>query len=111
MQISNLVDSIVALCEIPAGEVVESDIISYYLEPAADIVWNRLHPYSNDATPYDNFPNKYSKKVVEVAVYIYNKRGAEGETAHNENGVNRTYESASVPESMLRDIVPFTRTL
>ena len=26
----------------------------------------------------------------------------EGETAHNENGINRSYENASVPESMLK---------
>ena len=43
---------------------------------------------------------------VEIAVYLMNKRGAEGESAHSENGVSRTYENGDVPASMLRGIVP-----
>ena len=41
------------------------------------------------------------------AVYLLNKRGAEGETAHSENGISRSYESADIPESMLSGIIPF----
>ena len=44
---------------------------------------------------------------VEIAAYLMNKRGAEGETYHGENGVNRTYENASVPASMLAGVTPF----
>ena len=40
-------------------------------------------------------------------MYLINKRGAEGETTHNENGINRAYESASVPESLLGRVTPF----
>jgi hypothetical protein len=32
--------------------------------------------------------------------------GAEGQTAHSENGINRTYEAADVSPSILRKIVP-----
>ena len=46
-------------------------------------------------------------KQVEIAVYLYNKRGAEGQIVHNENGINRTYESADVPESLMRGITPY----
>ena len=44
---------------------------------------------------------------VEVAAYLLNKRGAEGETAHSENGISRSYEDGDVPSSLLRDIVPY----
>jgi hypothetical protein len=37
---------------------------------------------------------------------MFNKRGAEGETSHSENGVSRTYSSASVSEELLREITP-----
>jgi hypothetical protein len=37
---------------------------------------------------------------------MFNKRGAEGETAHSENGVSRSYSSASVSEELLREITP-----
>ena len=52
-------------------------------------------------------PTRYETKQVEIAVYLYNKRGAEGQTSHSENGINRTYESADVPESLMRGITPY----
>jgi hypothetical protein len=63
-----------------------------------------VYPYDSTVT---EVPNRYETKQVEIAVYLYNKRGAEGQTAHNENGINRTYESADVPESLMRGITPF----
>lgn len=54
---------------------------------------------------------RWYMKQLEIAVYLYNKQGAEGETQHDENGVKRTYESASVPDSMLSDISPIMRVV
>lgn len=78
----------------------------YYLKPAADIVWNKLYPFSESHTPYSCFPCRYGSIVMEIAIYIYDKEGAEGETAHNENGIGRTYESGSIPQSILDRITP-----
>lgn len=47
-------------------------------------------------------PEKYDGLHVEAAVYLLNKRGGEGETQHSENGISRTYESADLPDSLLR---------
>ena len=41
---------------------------------------------------------------------MLNKRGAEGEVSHTENGISRTYEKADIPTSMLRTIVPHCGT-
>lgn len=54
---------------------------------------------------------RWNMKQIEIAVYLYNKQGAEGETEHNENGVDRKYESASIPESMLADISPVVKVV
>ncbi len=43
---------------------------------------------------------------IQIAVFLYNKMGAEGEVVHNENGTSRTYENAHIPESMLSTITP-----
>ena len=51
-------------------------------------------------------PPKYAHLQLEIAAYLINKRGAEGEISHSENGVSRSYESGDVPESMLRDVIP-----
>lgn len=52
-------------------------------------------------------PTKHEYRQCEIAAFLLNKRGAEGQTVHNENGVNRQYEGGNIPASMLADIVPF----
>ena len=80
------------------------DILTAYLNLAASKVLSRCYPFGNQNAVV---PEKYQPIQIEIAVYLYNKRGAEGQLSHNENGINRSYESASVPESMLKGIVPF----
>ena len=46
-------------------------------------------------------PEKYDAPHVEATVYLLNKRGAEGELAHGENGIQRSYERADLPASLL----------
>lgn len=61
--------------------------------------------------PEEPMETRWNMKQLEIAVYLFNKQGAEGETAHDENGVKRSYESASVPASMLSDISPIARVV
>ena len=37
---------------------------------------------------------------------MLNKRGAEGQLQHTENGIQRQYENADVPASMLKPVTP-----
>lgn len=54
---------------------------------------------------------RWNELQIQIALFLYNKQGAEGETEHKENGVDRKYESASIPESMLADISPVARVI
>lgn len=49
-------------------------------------------------------PARYNAIVVRVAVELYNKIGAEGQTGHTENGIGRTWESADDARSLLEYI-------
>ncbi|MCX4312850.1 phage head-tail connector protein [Anaerocaecibacter muris] len=83
----------------------ESDaVLSTYLALAADKILNRLYPFDTSKT---EIPDRYIRTQISIACYLLGKRGAEGETAHKENGIDRTYASADVPEDMLKDIIPF----
>ncbi len=82
----------------------EDDLLLALLSLAEDKILERLYPYDHSK---ETLPTRYVGKQIEIAVYLYNKQGAEGQTAHSENGISRTYESADVPESMLRGIAPF----
>lgn len=55
--------------------------------------------------------SRWNELQVQIALFLYNKQGAEGETQHNENGVNRTYENADIPNSLLNDITPLARVV
>ena len=82
----------------------EDDILLALLSLAEGKILERLYPYDHSK---ETLPTRYVGKQIEIAVYLYNKQGAEGQTVHSENGISRTYESADVPESMLRGIAPF----
>lgn len=80
----------------------EDEILAVYLNLARQAVFNKLYPYGNGT---ENIPRKYDANILKIAVYLYNRQGSEGETAHNENGINRTYGSADIPSIYLKDIV------
>ena len=77
-------------------------VIAYY-KMAKSIVINKAFPFKSDVT---DVPDKYIGNVIEIAAYLLNKRGAEGEISHSENGISRTYGNASVPDDMLDKIIP-----
>lgn len=83
----------------------ENSMLTVYLSLAEEAVINKLYPFG--CREDKNIPSKYDYKVCEIACYLFNKRGAEGQTAHGENGISRSYESAGIPDSMLKDVVPF----
>ncbi len=63
-------------------------------------------------TPQEiSMESQFADLQIEIAVFLYNKLGAEGETSHSENGVSRMYENAHIPDSMLNTIVPLGKVI
>lgn len=95
-----------AMVGMPANdEMWSDDILEAYLDIASAKIINKAYPFGT-ATQVA-VPPKYESLQCEVAVYLLNRRGSEGQTSHSENGVSRSYESADVPESMLKAVTPF----
>ena len=84
--------------------VADDELLRMYLSDAETALLNRLYPLDGSKT---TVPERYVTRQIEIAAYLFNKRGAEGETDHTENGLKRVYESASIPPSMLSDIIPY----
>jgi len=82
----------------------EDTLLSFLLNVAGQKILDRLYPFDDTKT---SVPSRYLMKQVEIAQFLYNKRGAEGETSHSENGISRTYENADIPESLMKGIVPY----
>jgi hypothetical protein len=92
-----------AMLENLSGETDDTVLLTF-LTLAGQKVIQRAYPYRSDIR---EVPDKYATVQVEIACYLLNKRGAEGETYHSENGINRSYENADVPDSMLSRVVPY----
>lgn len=97
----------IELVKAMTGETNENTV-SAYLGMAGNKICRKAFPF--DPTVAD-VPEQYEFTQVEIAVYLLNKRGAEGETAHSENGISRSYEDGDVPPTLLRQIVPMAGVL
>ena len=84
------------------------NVLISYLKIAGEKIINRAYPYDDTVT---EVPRRYGVLQCEIAQYLLNKRGAEGQTGHSENGIDRTYESADVPESLLGEVIPHCEVL
>ena len=73
------------------------------LESAKAVILSRRFPFGEQP---EEIENKYKDLQIRIAVEMFNKRGAEGETAHSENGISRSYASANVSEDLLKEITP-----
>ena len=85
-------------------DTASSDLLTYLLEQAEGIVLNRRYPIG--APEGATVPKAYESIQIRIAVELFSKMGAEGQTAHSENGISRTWEAADVSPSLLKQIVP-----
>lgn len=86
---------------IMTGET-DDDLLLTYLDIAGERVCRKAFPFNPDMT---EVPVQYQGVQLEIAAYLINKMGAEGETIHIENGTDRHYASASIPDDMLKTVV------
>lgn len=91
------------LLQAMVGESDTEEVLLAYLNIAGHKILNRAYPYGTDET---EVPRRYEFLQCEIAAYLLNKRGAEGQISHSENGISRTYGSADVPESLLGAVTP-----
>lgn len=100
----NISEKLTALKTRIAPDVADENLLYELLEQAGAIVLNRRFPFG-----YPNgteVPAQYERFQISIAVELYSKSGAEGETGHSENGINRTYEAGDISPSLLKQIIP-----
>lgn len=91
-----------AMVKAITGETDEA-VLSTYLSIAGNKVCRKAYPFDSTAT---EVPVQYGFVQVEIAVYLINKRGAEGQISHSENGISRSYEDGDIPPTLMREIIP-----
>lgn len=88
-------------------EDVSDSIITAYLDLAKNAMLKRLYPFG---TTDEILPPQYDMDQCELAVRMFGRRGAEGETSHSENSISRTYGSVN-DEDILSRLVPFAKVM
>lgn len=85
-------------------DVPSDDLLLVLLDQAAEIVLNRRYPFGIPSGAV--VPKQYELTQCQIAVELFSKMGAEGQTAHDENGIGRTWEAGDVSPSLLKRIIP-----
>lgn len=88
-------------------EITDADA-EFLLETAKAAINARRYPFGE---PPDELEKRYGNLQIRIAIELYNKAGAEGEVAHSENGISRTYTSAWISEELLSEVTPKARVL
>ena len=80
------------------------ELLADLLDFAGRKIINTRYPFRDDIT---EVPSRWEPLQIDIAVEIYSKMGAEGQTSHSENGIARAYENAGVSHSKLDEITPY----
>ena len=87
------------------GEEYSASLLGVYLRQAKQFILNKRFPYGEQPSEVEE---KYEQLEIELAISIFNERGAEGQLTHNENGVSRHWRTK---EEIMYDVVPCASVL
>lgn len=89
-------------------EEATDTLCAVYLADAGDAILRRRYPFGrpDDAC----VESQYDLLQVKLAVRYFLRRGGEGETSHNENGINRTYGSVN-DEDLLMEVTSIGKVM
>lgn len=93
------------LASLLAPETETDEVLDTMITLAEAEILNRLYPFGWPVrTVPPAVPFRYESLQVQLALELYSKRGAEGQTMHSENGISRSWPEKS---ALLAKIVPF----
>ena len=97
-------EKITNLAVLISPDIADGELLSLLVDQSEGIVLNRRYPFGVPENAV--VPAMYEHIQLQIAVELFSKMGAEGQTEHSENGINRKYEAADVSPSLLRRIIP-----
>ena len=97
-------EKITRLAVLISPDTASEELLTVLVEQAEGIVLNKRYPFGvpEGAT----VEARHEHIQIKIALELFSKMGAEGQTGHSENGISRSYEAADVSPSLLRQITP-----
>ena len=92
-------EKVYAVTDRIAPDTDDYDVLAGLVSAAGSLILNKMYPfgYKEGAA----VPSRYEQIQIQLAVELYNQRGAEGQTGHNENGINRSWPEKNRLLSMI----------
>ena len=85
-------------------DTADNELLLALIETAEGIVLSRRYPFGY---PEDTkIEARFEHIQIQIALELFSKMGAEGQTGHSENGISRSYEAADISPSLLKRITP-----
>lgn len=92
------------------GSLPSDDKLLAYLVLAKNEILNWTYSQVGGVpTTVTDVPAKYEVTQIYAVVAGYTHAGSEGETQHNENGINRYFSSADMLDYIHRNVLPIVR--
>ena len=102
--IYDLIDRAKLRLGIDSSDRSNDDLLEELINSAESAILARRFPFGYDETTV--LSSAYDDLKIRIAMDLFNKIGAEGQLSHSENGVQRTYESSWISESLLQEVTP-----
>ena len=97
-------EKIERLAVLISPDTASNELLLSLLDIAEGIILNRRYPFG--APEGVTLSPLHQQIQLRIAVELFGKMGAEGQTDHDENGIKRTWEAGDVSPSLLKTIVP-----
>lgn len=97
-------EKITRLAVLISPDTADTELLKALIETAEGIVLSRRYPFGYpEGTTVEA---RFEHIQIQIALELFSKMGAEGQTGHSENGISRSYEAADISPSLLKRIVP-----
>lgn len=107
-------DELIQLTKTLYGEEDVSDkLASSYLKLAQMRIMQKRNPFEKEIDVDELWEHQYDSLACEIAVFMLSKRGAEGEVAHKENGIDRIWSNKAIdiPTPLLKRVIPKAKAI
>jgi hypothetical protein len=92
--------------QVMLGEEYKPSLLGVYLRKAQSMILNKRFPFGYEDD--QEIEPKYEQLQIELAICLFNERGAEGQKSHNENGVSRSWRTK---DEIMLEVVPYASVL
>lgn len=88
---------------------LEDSVLEEYLSLAEEEIVNYIYSMTGTSGVAVRLPKEYEQVQIWAVVYGINQRGAEGETNHIENGIERNFGFNDMVDYIHAHTVPYAR--